>query len=198
MALVRHVPLTFTPGSTFEYSNTGYLLLGMVIEKLSGMSYEAFLRQHIFGPLGMRDTGYDHGRQGVAVGYAIGSKVADPIPVNWPFSAGGLYSTVGDLHLWERALTAGSVIPKTLAAEMETPRIGVGTSYYGYGVFVDQTGTADPPQITRIYHPGNGPGIQSWLSHDPTNGLDVVILSNHEDSDLDGIDDKLRQLILGS
>ena len=198
VGFVGHVPLTFVPGSTFEYSNTGYLLLGVVIEKVSGMSYEAFLHKNIFGPLGMGNTGYDHGHQGVAVGYATGSKVADPFPPNWAFSAGALYSTVGDLHLWERALAAGTVIPKPLAAELERPRVGTGFTYYGYGVFVDQTGTANPPQITKVYHLGETNGFLSSLSHDPENGLDVVILTNHEDTDLNGIDDQLRQLVLGT
>jgi len=199
LGIVRKLPLQFVPGTTYQYSNTGYLMLGMVIEKVSGMSYETFLQKHIFGPLGMRDTGYDHRHQGVAVGYAIGSKPNVPlIDMSVPFSAGALYSTVGDLHRWEMALVSGTVIPKALVAEMELPRVGTDTAYYGYGVRVNQTGTANPPQITLIYHSGQIPGFQSSVSHDPVTGLDVIILCNHDDADLNGMDDTLRQIVLGS
>ena len=148
----------------------------------------------------MGNTGYDHGHQGVAVGYSSGSTVEDPIDMSVPFSAGALYSTVGDLHLWERSLSAGSLVPQSVVAELEQPRVEVGHSpaaQYGYGVFVDKIGDASSP-ITRISHLGEINGFVSWLSHYPESGLDFVILSNHIDAVLNGLDDKVRQLVLGS
>jgi len=199
LGLVRNLPLSFPPGSTYEYSNSGYVLLGMVVEKVSGMSYEAFLQRNIFGPLRMRNTGYDHGHKGVAVGYSSGSKLAYPIDKSVPFSAGALYSTVGDLQLWERSQSAGSLVPKSVVAEMDQPRVGTGSAgnQYGYGVFVDETGDSTHSML-RIWHEGAINGFVSWLSRYPESGLDIVILSNHEDTDLNEIDDKIRQLVLGS
>jgi len=200
LGLVRNLPLSFPPGTAFEYSNTGFFLLGLVVEKVSGMTYEGFLRQHIFDPLRMRNTGYDHGHQGVAVGYASAGKPADPFDTSLAFSAGALYSTVGDLHLWEQALRAGSLVPKSVVAEMEQPRVKIGNStgnQYGYGLFIGQIGDASH-LVLKIGHTGEINGFISLLSYYPASVLDVVILSNHEDTNLNGIDDKVRQLIVGS
>ena len=200
LGLIRNLPLSFTPGSAYEYSNSGYILLGIVVEKASGMTYEAFLQENIFGPLRMRNTGYDHDHQGVAVGYSFGSNLADPVNPNLPFSAAGLYSTVEDLHLWERALSTGSLVPKSVVAELEQPRVKIDLAakadQYGYGVFVGETGDATRPML-RIWHTGEINGFVSWLSHYPDSGLDIVILSNHEDTHLNGIDHTVRQLVLG-
>jgi CubicO group peptidase (beta-lactamase class C family) len=202
LGLVRNLPLRFVPGSAYEYSNSGYVLLGMVVERASAMTYGAFLQKNIFGPLRMRDTGYDDGHQGVAVGYSSGSTPADPIDMSVLFSAAALYSTVGDLHRWEQSLSAGSLVPTSVVAEMEQPRVKRGNSVadqYGYGVHIDETGDANHPQV-RIYHEGRVNGFVSWLSHYPESGIDIAILSNHDDTALTGVDfdDQVRRLILGS
>ena len=199
LALFRNLPLTFTPGTAWGYSNDGYILLGVVVEKVSGMTYEAFLQKNIFGPLRMRNTGYDHGHQGVAVGYASAGQLADEGDMRFFFSAGSLYSTVEDLHLWERALAVGTLVPQSVVAEMEQPRVKIGNDpdhQYGYGVFVDEVG--DPNHPTReIEHPGQLTGFINLLAHFPASGLDIVILSNHGDTVYDGVDEKIRQLVLG-
>ena len=98
VASVADIPLAFEPGASFAYSNTGYVLLGMVIERASGLDYETFLEQHIFEPLGMADSGYEHGdTPGLAVGYASAFEEADALDMSVPYAAGGLYSTVLDL-----------------------------------------------------------------------------------------------------
>ena len=105
VASVADIPLAFEPGTSFEYSNTGYILLGMVIERASGFDYETFLEQHIFEPLGMADSGYEHGdTPGLAVGYASAFEQAGALDMSVPYAAGGLYSTVLDLQRWVDAL----------------------------------------------------------------------------------------------
>ncbi len=114
IARFRDKPLEFKPGEKFHYSNSGYFLLGAVIEKLSGKSYETFLEDAIFNPLGMRDTGYDHAATLLAArasGYNLGDaglRNAEYLDMAQPYSAGSLYSTVLDLALWDRALGTAS------------------------------------------------------------------------------------------
>ncbi len=89
----------------------------MVIERASGKSYEAFLNDEIFGPLGMKDSGYEHGdTSGLATGYSMGVKVADPLDMSVPYAAGGLYSMVLDLNRWEEALYTEQLAPAAAMA----------------------------------------------------------------------------------
>ena len=103
IAFFKDLPLDFEPGSSWKYSNSGYFLLGVVIEKVSGESYETFMQKNILQPLGMSDSGYDRSNMVVknrASGYSWDGRVlnADCEDVSIKFSAGGLYSTVGDLY----------------------------------------------------------------------------------------------------
>jgi CubicO group peptidase (beta-lactamase class C family) len=135
----RDRPLDFKPGEGWNYSNSGYVLLGHVVEKVSGKSYEGFLRENIFEPLKMTSTGYDHADEVVkrrARGYAPGPDGgvvnASYIDMSIPFAAGGLYSTVGDLYLWDQALYGEKLLKKSSLDAMFT---AVRNDYgYGYGV----------------------------------------------------------------
>ena len=113
IAKIRDKALQFAPGSDRAYSNSGYPLLGLVIEKVSGESYAQFVKENLLDPAGMRDSGYDthaaviHHR---ASGYTYGPDGFENAPyldMSIPFAAGGLYSTTGDLLRWERALFGG-------------------------------------------------------------------------------------------
>jgi CubicO group peptidase (beta-lactamase class C family) len=123
----RDKPLDFKPGEKFHYSNSGYFLLGAIIEKVSGEKYEAFLKKAIFDPLGMHDTGYDHAATvlpGRASGYSRkgdGLRNAEYLDMSQPYSAGSLYSTALDLARWDRALRDGKLISKASYAKMYTP-----------------------------------------------------------------------------
>ncbi len=148
---VRDKPLQFEPGAEMRYSNTGYVLLGIAIEKASGMSYAAFLKQNIFDPLGMKDSGYDENEPIVArraAGYSQGP--TGPINAKYtdmttPFSAGALYSTVEDLLRWERALFGKKVLSEASLKKMTTP----GKNDYAFGLYVSENG-----RPTR--HPARG------------------------------------------
>jgi CubicO group peptidase (beta-lactamase class C family) len=114
----RGKPLESTPGTQWKYSDWGYSLLGLVIEKISGTSYEQALRTHILDPLGMHDTGYDHTRTILkqrAAGYRlVGNDLvnADYIDMRGPYSAGALYSTASDLYKWDQALYSNTILPR--------------------------------------------------------------------------------------
>jgi CubicO group peptidase (beta-lactamase class C family) len=112
----RGRPLNFPPGSKFEYSNSGYVLLGWVIERAGGVSYEEYLRKNVFEPLGMADTGYDWSATVLprrAAGYSRdsrGLRNADYLDMSIPHAAGSLYSTALDLVKWDAALRAGKLL----------------------------------------------------------------------------------------
>ena len=137
---VRDKQLQFEPGTEMRYSNTGYVLLGIAIEKASGMSYATFLKQNIFDPLGMKDSGYDENEPIVArraAGYSQGP--TGPINAKYmdmtnPFSAGALYSTVEDLLRWERGLFGKKVLSEASLKKMTTP----GKNDYAFGLYVSE------------------------------------------------------------
>ena len=181
VASIAKIPLEWTPGKSFGYTNTGYVLLGMVIEKASGKSYEAFLQDEIFGPLGMKDSGYEHGdTPGLAVGYADGFEEAEPLDMSVPYAAGGLYSTVLDLETWEEALYGEQLVPAADMARYFTPlvdstdRTGFG---YAYGQYVgDERGSQ------LVSHDGGINGFYAQLSRYPDDHITVVLLTNRESS----------------
>ena len=196
LELLWDLPLDFTPGSEFRYSNTGYLALGLVIEKVSGMSYEDFMQTAVLKPLGMADTGYDTGDDGVAVGYTTGTTLAFPINMTLPYAAGALYSTAPDLLRWQLSLLAGNVLDASGTKAMTTPAVETTDVYgfgYSYGIFV----SLDPTHRV-LAHEGVIDGFLSWLSHDTSTGITVIVLTNHEDTTrLQHIDEILTQSALG-
>ncbi len=130
--------LEFQPGSKFAYSNSGYYLLGAIIETLTGKSYEVVVKERIFGPLGMKNSGYDRHAtilKNRASGYQKtfqGVVNAAYYDMSIPYAAGALYSTVEDLYLWDQALYTDKVLSEKSKELMFKP----GLSNYGYGVFI--------------------------------------------------------------
>jgi CubicO group peptidase (beta-lactamase class C family) len=177
IARFRDAPLTARPGTEFRYSNSGYILLGAVIERVSGQSYAEFLEQAIFGPLGMGATGYDDQHKVVphrARGYTMRGDTlfnADFIDMSIPFAAGGLYSTVGDLFIWENALFSGRVLPLDVVATMTTPVKGS----YGYGLIRDEEFGR-----TRVQHTGAIEGFTAYRARFPLDSITIIVLSNVE------------------
>jgi CubicO group peptidase (beta-lactamase class C family) len=177
---VRDLPLDFAPGSEFRYSNTGYLALGLVIEKVTGTTYEDYIQTSILKPLGMADSGYDTGDDRVAVGYTTGTTLAFPINMTVPHAAGALYSTAPDLLRWQHALLAGKLLDPNGTKMMTTPAVDITDLYgfgYSYGIFVG----LDPAHRVLV-HEGGIDGFLSRLSHDTSTGITVVVLTNHEDT----------------
>lgn len=181
VASVSDIPLTGTPGTSFSYTNTGYVLLGMVIENVSGKSYEAFIQEEIFGPLGMQDSGYEHAdTAGLATGYVDGFTVADPLDMSVPYAAGGLYSTVLDLERWEEALYTDALAPAADMTRYFAPLVE-STDYapfaYTYGQYV---GVDGPYRL--VWGNGGINGFYSQLSRYPDDHITVALLTNREQS----------------
>jgi CubicO group peptidase (beta-lactamase class C family) len=181
LEMLKTRPLQSVPGEKYQYSNVGYNALGFIIEQVSGKTYEEYLREKIWAPLGMDDTGQDH--EGLlikrrATGYASTSYKAQYLPIDLAAYAGGLYSTVEDLYKWDQALYTEQLLPKAALDAMFTPHQGD----YGYGWTINQGMWG-----TVISHNGNVPGFRSSISRYPDSKATVIILSNLESASLDQI-----------
>jgi CubicO group peptidase (beta-lactamase class C family) len=178
VASFRTKPLDFSPGSDFKYSNSGFILLGYILEKASGQLYADFLKNNIFTRLGMRSTGYDSNAEIVpmrAQGYVhrtSGLAIADYLDMTVPFSAGGLSSTGGDLLRWQRGLLEGQLLSTSSLAKMTTPF----KKNYAFGVAVDTDTNGD----RVVFHGGVIDGFSAFLAYVPAERFSVVVLANVE------------------
>lgn len=187
-------PLEFKPGRMFRYSNSGYVLLGHIIERVSGKTYEGFVRENIFNPLKMSNTGYDHAGLVLkrrATGYSRRSDTlvnAAYVDMIMPFSAGGLYSTIEDLYAWEQSLYTENLVSKASLDEMFTPFKG----HYGYGWYI---GT----QFNRQYisHSGWIEGFATAIGRFPVDKLTVVVMSNLDSTPVNTMALNLASIALG-
>ena len=180
MARIAGKPLDFPPGSRMAYNNTGYILLGRVIEVLSGQTYRDYVRTHLLDRAGMQQTYTvaDESRlPKMAVGYrrAAGKlERAQPIDDTWGWSAGHLVSTVDDLEKWNQALTGGKVVNAASYAAMTTPAaVAQGESDYGLGLFVDSV--QDQP---RIGHTGGSFGFTTANEYFPKQNVRIIAFTN--------------------
>ena len=181
-ALIKRYPFDFPPGEAQIYNNSAFWLLGLVVEKTSGMTYEEYVEQKIFAPLGMKRSMYCNITENVerrAHGYVIQNGVVRRAPTNvhtWPFSAGSLCSTPGDLVTWLKALHGGKVLTPKSYAEMITPsKLNDGTPLrYGMGIGVGK----DVRGLNYIGHGGGITGFVSEATWYPDAQLAVVVLMN--------------------
>jgi len=175
--LVKDKPLDFTPGEKFKYANSGYILLGMVIESASGKSYESFMREAVFDPLKLADTGVERDGmvlRGRATGYTRVTEptVATYVHMGLPYAAGSMYSSAGDLLTWDRALATKKLLGAEATKVMFTPA----KDGYACGIVVRKRFGR-----TAREHGGGIPGFVSEVSSYPEVGLFVVVLSNNDD-----------------
>jgi D-alanyl-D-alanine carboxypeptidase len=183
LAIAATLPLEFKPGTQLHYSNSGYVLLGMIIEKVSGLNYAEFLKKNIFEPLGMKHSGYDDQSlilKNRASGYSIrdGQVInADPVSMTVPFAAGGIYSTVEDIFLWNEALTVPGLLFTAHSLEQMFAVYPETTAYggqnYGYGVVI-----AHRFGKLLYYHGGGWNGFESVLQRYPAERICIVVLAN--------------------
>ncbi len=169
------------PGTTLTWSTTDFLLLGKVIEAVSGQTYEDFLQQNIFEPLQMTSTGYDHGQADLALGYADGSSTAvTPIGPESLYSANALYSTLEDLYRWDQALyTEKLVSQKTLdamfTAHIASPDYAGLSLGYGISVINGQNRLAEGVMLESA---GMIDGFSSTVHRYPKPKIVVIVLTN--------------------
>lgn len=176
--------LEFEPGAKFVYNNSGYFLLGAIIEKVTGKPYEQVLKENIFDPVGMKNSGYDHWKTIIgkrATGYTNtprGYETAPYLDMSIPYAAGSLYSTVEDLFLWDQALYGEKILSAKSKELMFTPNL----SNYGYG-FVMRKATLAPPTklvVPIIQHGGGINGFNTTLVRMVNEKRLIVLLDNAE------------------
>jgi len=194
VARFRDKPLDFQPGEKWDYSNSGYVLLGYLLEKISGQSYKDFLQENIFKPLGMNDSGYDSNSAIIphrASGYSPGPKGPENtgyIDMTIPLSAGGLYSTTHDLLKWEQGLFGGKVLSAASLQKMTTPF----KNDYACGLGVR---TINGHRL--IEHGGGIEGFNTELAYYPDDKLTVVVLGNLNGGAPGDIASKLASVVHG-
>lgn len=194
--------LLFNPGTDFSYSNSAYFLLGLIIEHVSGMSYEDFIQKNIFDKAGMKHSyfgDWDKKFSKFATGYEPSEKEsyvkASYFDWSWPFSAGNILSTTGDLLIWNNALVSEKLIPVSLLKKAWTPYIladGV-NSNYGYGWNVTHLGNNS---YTIVRHGGAINGFLSDGIYIPEKKIFIAALSNNSGKSPDAVMNKMLLKIL--
>jgi CubicO group peptidase (beta-lactamase class C family) len=190
----------FAPGEKMAYSNTGYTLLGMIIEKVSGRTYGAFVQQELFGPLGLSETAYcqSHPTDAmVATGYTERNHQlvrADYLSLTIPYAAGAICSSVADFVRWELALHGGRVVTEESYTRMITPEtLADGTRLnYGFGMTVGLLG-GHPATM----HGGEVNGFASAQVYLPKDAVAVVVLTNDDWATPQIVALDLARLVLG-
>jgi CubicO group peptidase (beta-lactamase class C family) len=185
MALFKDKPFDFSPGTSWSYSNSGYSLLGYIIEEVTKKPYEQAVRRYIFTPLHMTHSGFDFTHlksNDKAIGYF---KLNDKDSVRAPivdstvsFSAGAIYSTTGDLYLWHKGLERNTVLSGTQQEAAYTPV----KNNYGYGWGIDSI-----EGKRRVGHGGGIPGFITNISRVPQDNICIILLSNASDQALNDI-----------
>lgn len=194
LAVFSGLQLLFDPGTKFSYNNSAFFVLGVILEKLSGQTYEQLLQQRIFRPAGMKDSGYDSTHPLLAkraAGYDEtfeGYRNTSYIDMTLPYSAGSLYSTVDDLYLWDQALYGDKILKPASKQKMFTP----GLSDYGYGVYIRKSASG-----TTIEHGGGINGFNTIISRDLEPRRLVVLLNNTGGAPLEEITAGIKSILDG-
>lgn len=176
ISLFKNKPLDFSPGSKWSYSNSGYMLLGYIIEKVAKKPYEQYVREIILGPLGMNSSGFDFANRKdprKATGYHLITKSnaieAGVVDSSVSYAAGSIYSTTGDLYKWHKGLLEGKVIQQASVEKAFTPY----KDKYGYGWIIDQLNGKKV-----VMHGGGIFGFNTFLSRVPEDDIFIVLLNN--------------------
>lgn len=200
LASVRGQEPHFEPGTRRRYSNDGFLVLGKIIEVVSGKDYFTYVREHIYEPAGMHDTDtYDRDRvnKNLAVGYFGEDAGGEALYYNNLFHsgvrggpAGGGYSTARDLLRFAEALDSGKLVSPEMFRLMATPKPELGAEAYGYGFIVDMS------DGHVVGHNGGWLGVYSKLDIYLDNGYTAVVLTNLNPGEPETtFEQKIRQLI---
>lgn len=179
--LFTSLPPNFAPGERYSYSNSAYCLLGLIIETISGMPYGAFMREHVFAPLGMPHSHYLLDEQIIphrASGYMRterGHERAPQFSMTLPYAAGGLGSSLDDLIQWDRALREQRLLDAEAYQRMRTPvRLNDGrTEDYGFGLALSNFRGR-----SVLHHAGGVPGFSSFYGHLVEDDNTIIVLSN--------------------
>lgn len=180
--IFKNEPIEFNPGDKFKYNNSGYFLLGYIIEIVSGMSYSEYLTESFFKPLGLTDTYYEN-PEIILINRVNGYQLKDNMIINapylnmsQPYAAGSLISTVDDLKKWYFSVMEGRVLKnETTERAFSRYKLNNGDkSPYGYGWFIDNI-----EQTDIIWHSGGINGFRANSIFIPENNVLVLVLSNN-------------------
>jgi len=187
-------PLNFVPGTNFDYSNSGYTLLGFIIETVTGKPYQKVLNEKIFEPLKMENSGFYKHRpiiKKMSSGYSTWYPDyfdVDKSDESSAYSAGGLYSTVDDMLLWNNALTNESLLPKKYMDMIFTKHSPDGDGHYGYGWELRKMPIGNTSKtIETIGHGGRISGYRTSIVHIPETNSCVILFNNTGNAFLNGI-----------
>jgi CubicO group peptidase (beta-lactamase class C family) len=192
--------LEFEPGAKFRYNNSGYFILGAILEHVTGKTYEALLQESILIPLGMKDTGYDHGSTLLpkrATGYSqelAGVVNSAFLDMSLPFAAGSLYSTVEDLYKWDQALYTEKLLPADLKQKIFTP--GLENYGFGWGIITVPAGEPGAGQ-TLISHGGGINGFNTLEDRLVGDHDLIVIFNNTPGMNLEDLSKGIRAILYG-
>lgn len=192
--------LVYEPGTNWQYSNSGYFILGLVIEEVTGKTYEDNLQENILTPLGMTNSGYEHNDktyENKAKGYSrtLGEfKPARFIDMTIPYAAGSMYSTVEDMFKWDQALYTEKILSKKSLDKMFTPVL----NNYGYGLHIMEPLLGDGDKKLKVI--GHGGGIFGFNSLE-TRLVDenkfIMLLNNFDTGNLNGITNGIVSILYG-
>lgn len=189
----------FLPGSQYRYSNSAYVLLGIIVDKVSGTSLPEFLRKNIFEPLGMDQTIFyqrdDHGDRHRAYGYTIQGDAfvrTDQSLTSSTLGDGTVYSSVDDLYKWDQALYTTRLVSAETLKQAFTPGVSVDENTgYGFGWFIE-----NKRGKKMIWHSGNTIGFTLVIQRFPDEKFTLIVLTNRNDAQLSEIVDKIEELYL--
>jgi CubicO group peptidase (beta-lactamase class C family) len=194
-------PLGFKPGTRWQYSNTAFVMLARIIEKLSGTSYSEFLRTRIFDPLGMTRTRYEDQQlveSNRATGYtrfAMGEQEHEAhLDYTWFSGAGAIESTVADLEKWNNAIDRGTLLtPASREMMHATFKLADGTdTQYGFGLFMRSL----PDGKHVVLHGGDTTGFGTQDARFVEDGIDIIVLTNQEPASYNAVMNALYRVVI--
>ncbi|WP_338554621.1 serine hydrolase domain-containing protein [Paenibacillus sp. KS-LC4] len=189
--LILDLEPEFVPNFKFQYSNSGYILLAYIIEKTTGLTYEDFLNNQIFLPLGMKNSGCDNHKEIIpnrAQGYEYDNGIvnAEYMDMSFPIGGGNLYSTTEDLFKWDQSLYTEKLVTRESLDTIFTSH-GYG---YGYGWFIDED-----QNRRRIYHGGGIVGFKNEIIRYINDRLTIIILNNLSTTNVEQIRNDLTKIV---
>jgi len=197
--VVWDLPLEFEPGSEWAYNNSGYFILGRIIENVTGEEYDDVLEERLLAPLGLEDTGYDHyddiqpreaaGYENTLTGYVHASY----LDTSLPYAAGMMYSTVRDLYRWDRALYDGPTPFERMETKERWYTPGLADYAYGWSVRDERIGE-EGPTVRVIEHGGGINGFSTAFVRYPDQQNMVAVIDNTQ-GDADGLAAQIARVL---
>lgn len=199
LARIYGFPLDFEPGSRFSYSNSGYTIVGCLIEKVSGMGYGKFLKQRIFDPLGMKTARLEPAQNNNplrAIGHDYRNNEFHPSSYNspvWAFAAGGIVASINDLAKWDAGIDSNALLTADQQKVLWTPQMAGGIpTDYGLGWMLRPA----PVDKHFVIHPGGKPGFSATIARLVEDRLTIAVLSNRTEGQSRQILEEIGRMLL--